>query len=359
MYPRNVLESIGGFNTELRACEDYEIFLRITRRWKIQQHSVLVAEYRQHDTNMSGDHVLMLRSALRVLEMEAERIHDPRHKLALQSGMVCWKRYYARVAITTWRKNPSVRGFLIMARWHSRAIIERGIKAFYRRTRRFLKLDRVRFGSMRRLSPISRQFGFDRGRPIDRHYIESFLADSSLEIRGQVLEIGDKCYSQTFGGTRITGQDVLHVAEGYPGTTIVADLEDAPNIPSARFDCIILTQTLHLIYDLRAALRTLFRILKPGGTLLVTLPCISQICRDPGYPDTDSWRFSSYSARRLFSEYFCEKDIYTQSYGNVLAATAFLYGLATRELRASELDHHDPDYPVIIGVRARKADDLQ
>jgi SAM-dependent methyltransferase len=272
---------------------------------------------------------------------------------------VYWKRYYAIVAIAAWRKNPSVRGFLIVARWHPRVMIERALKAFNGRVRRFLKLNEIRFGSLRRLSPISRQFGFDRGCPIDRRYIESFLADSRMEIRGQVLEIGDRSYSETFGETRITGQDVLHVTGGYPGVTIVADLTDAPNIPSARFDCIILTQTLHLIYDLPAALLTLFRILKPGGTLLVTLPGISQICRDSGYPDTDSWRFTTYSAKRLFSEYFDEAGISVQSYGNVLAATAFLYGLSTRELKASELDHHDPDYPVTIGVRARKAENLQ
>jgi hypothetical protein len=89
--------------------------------------------------------------------------------------------------------------------------------------------------------------------------------------------------------------------------------------------------------------------------LLATLPGISQICHDRAYPETDSWRFTAYSARRLFNEYFPENDVHVQTYGNVLAATAFLYGLATHELKPSELDHQDPDYPVIIGVRAQKS----
>ena len=212
---------------------------------------------------------------------------------------------------------------------------------------------KIRFGSLRRVTPISRQFGFDRGKPIDRRYIESFIGQFPSDIQGAVLEIGDDYYSRAFGGDRITSQDVLHVLKGHSGATIIARLEDASQIPSERFDCVILTQTLHLIYDLRAALSTLKRILKPGGVLLTTLPGISQICHDQGYPETDSWRFTAYSARRLLNEFFPEKEVHVQTYGNVLAATAFLYGLSTRELNQSELDHHDADYPLIVGVRVK------
>jgi len=359
MYPREVLGSVGGFNTQLRACEDYELYLRIARCWPVIQHGTLIAEYRQHNANMSRDHVFMLRSVLRVLEMERRHIQDHRHKLALHSGISVWKNYYGNLAIDAWRKNATVRGFLSVARYYPCGIAEHALKFLRKRISRSIKPGKIRLGSLRRLSPVSRTFGFDRGQPVDRHYIESFLANFTADVRGQVLEIGDSSYSQTFGGARITGQDVLHVSAGNPGVTIVADLTDAPDIPSERFDCIIFTQTLHLIYDMRAALSTLSRILKPGGILLVTLPGISQVCRDPAYPEADSWRFTASSARRLFNEYFPENELYVQSYGNVLAATAFLYGLATCELKASELDHRDRDYPVIIGVRARKADGVE
>jgi hypothetical protein len=39
----------------------------------------------------------------------------------------------------------------------------------------------------------------------------------------------------------------------------------------------------------------------------------------------------------------------------VLAAAAFLQGLSSRELRADELDYHDPDYELLICVRAVKS----
>jgi len=45
---------------------------------------------------------------------------------------------------------------------------------------------RLRFGDLHRLSPFSRQFGFDRGTQVDRFYIESFLSRSEADIRGRV-----------------------------------------------------------------------------------------------------------------------------------------------------------------------------
>src|SRR5215210_7162112 len=54
------------------------------------------------------------------------------------------------------------------------------------------------FGSLRRVTPLSRYFGFDRGLPIDRYYIENFLARQAEDIHGRVLEIGDNSYTQRY-----------------------------------------------------------------------------------------------------------------------------------------------------------------
>ena len=69
-----------------------------------------------------------------------------------------------------------------------------------------------------------------------------------------------------------SGRDILMATEGNPQATIVGDLTDAPQIPSDAFDCAIVTQTLQFVYDVRAALATLHRILAPGGVLLATVP---------------------------------------------------------------------------------------
>jgi glycosyltransferase involved in cell wall biosynthesis len=356
MYSRDAIESAGGFNENLRACEDYEMYLRIARRRPVRRHGTLVAEYRQHDTNMSRDHAFMLRSVLAVLRAERKRSSDNRHRHALRLGMSVWKEYYGTLLLEEWQGNKSMTGFLKVlrsdlhgaVRWAAKALVRRGLAVRERMP--------VRFGSLRRLSPFSRQFGLERGQPVDRYYIESFLAANADCVRGRVMEIGDDTYSRRFGADGITRQDILHVVPDFPGATIIADLANAPQIPSATFDCVILTQTLHYIFDLRAAVATLVRILKPGGTILATLPGISQVCRDQEDPESDCWRFTASSAKRLFHNHFRSADVQVATYGNVLSATAFLYGLPASALTRRELDHHDPDYQLIISVAVRKAE---
>ena len=146
--------------------------------------------------------------------------------------------------------------------------------------------------------------GLDRGLPIDRYYIEGFFAAHSLDIRGRVLEMGDSSYTGKFGGDRVTRSDVLSYVPGNSKANIVADLTCAPQISSDIFDCIIFTQTLQFIYDVRAALANLYRILKPGGVLLATSTVIAQIARRQGIdPWGEYWRFTAQGAGRLFSNY--------------------------------------------------------
>jgi glycosyltransferase involved in cell wall biosynthesis len=212
----------------------------------------------------------------------------------------------------------------------------------------------VQFGSLRRVTPLSREFGYDRGIPVDRYYIEKFLSDHHSAIRGRVLEIADNTYTRRFGGEHVTKSDVLHVVNGKAQATIVGDLTHADHIPSESFDCVILTQTLQFIYDVPAALRTAKRILKPGGVVLATVPGISPVSRYDMENWGHFWAFTTQSARRLFEEVFPQDHVQTTAYGNVLTAASFLYGLATEELRQEEFEYLDPDYQLIIGVRAAK-----
>jgi SAM-dependent methyltransferase len=211
----------------------------------------------------------------------------------------------------------------------------------------------VRFGSLRRLTPISTTFGFDRGLPIDRFYIESFLRASLADIHGRTLEVADNAYTCKFGAGHVVQSDVLHAESGNPAATIVADLSRGEGLPSEAFDCIILTQTLQMIYDLRTSLRLLCEALKPGGVLLATVPGISQISRHDMDRWGDYWRFTTLSAQRLFED-AGPMDVTVKAYGNVLAAVAFLHGLAAEELREDELNWPDPDYELLIAVRAVK-----
>lgn len=213
---------------------------------------------------------------------------------------------------------------------------------------------RVDLGDVRRVTPISRSFGFDRGQPVDRYYIERHLDHHARDIRGRVLEVGDNQYTRRFGGRRVTRSDVLdHVAEN-SNATIIANLTQADHVPSDTFDCIIFTQTLQFIYDLEDAVGTLHRILKPGGILLGTFPAVSQICRYDMDRWGDYWRFTNASIQRLLGDVFGPENVAVEAHGNVLAAVSFLHGLSADELTAEELRYHDPDYPILITARAVK-----
>ncbi len=349
MYRRAALAAAGGFDESLKACEDYELYLRLARRLPIGSHGEIIAEYRQHDTNMSKDYAFMLRSVLSVLRMERPLLSGAANHEALHRGVRVWKDYYGNLLLQEWQRTRGIGRFLRILRLCPRQVARRAYRSLQRRLR-----GKVRFGSLRRLAPFSRRFGLERGQPIDRHYIESFLADHERMVHGRVLEIGDDAYSRRYGSGSITRQDVLHVAPGFPGATIIADLASAPHIPSESFDCIILTQTMQYIFDLPSATATLLRILRPGGAVLVTLPGISQISRDQQDKERDCWRFTASSARRMFEREFGEGNVEVRTYGNVLASIAFLEGLAAHDLTQQELDAHDPDYQLVVAVAAVK-----
>ncbi len=214
----------------------------------------------------------------------------------------------------------------------------------------------VSFGDLRRTTPVSSSFGLGRGRAIDRYYIEAFLESNAHGIQGRTLELGDAHYTEKYGAGRVTRPEVLHYVEGNPLATIVADLTDAPHIASDSFDCIIFTQTLQMIWDMKAALATLHRILKPGGVLLLTTSGISKVGRRLGRDDWgEYWRLTAPAVERLGAELFPGSSVEVTTYGNVLSACAYLQGLAQEELEPEELDYADPDFEVIIGARIVKA----
>jgi SAM-dependent methyltransferase len=208
-------------------------------------------------------------------------------------------------------------------------------------------------GDLRRVTPVDPNWGYERGRPIDRVYVERFISAHASDIRGHVLEIAAPDYTGRFG-TGVDRVDILMAKEGNPKATIVGDLAAAPHIPSDTFDCTIVTQTLQFIYDIRAALATLERILAPGGVLLATAPGITKISPPEDEEYGEWWHFTGRSLGRLAEEAFGPGNVEVATYGNVLSASGFLYGLAASDLRAEELGVHDPLYEVVVCVRAVK-----
>jgi SAM-dependent methyltransferase len=213
----------------------------------------------------------------------------------------------------------------------------------------------VILGDLNRTSPFSEEFGYDRGGPIDRYYIESFLQKNKALIQGKVLEIGDNEYTLRFGNPDSLQSEIFDVDPKNSKANFVGDLSNAPFIPDNSYDCIILTQTLQMIYNYKDAIATCFRILKPGGSLLLTVPGISNI-------DFDEWNeywmfsFTTNSIKRILLECFPIERISVETYGNVLTATAFLYGMGFPELEKEQIDFTDPHYQLIISAVATKSE---
>ena len=214
----------------------------------------------------------------------------------------------------------------------------------------------VDFGGLRRLSPISAVFGKDRDLlTIERHYIEQFLQTHSADVKGRCLEMGDPAYTKKFGGAKVTQADVLNYVPGNPQATIVADLTDAPHIPDDTFDCIIITQTLQMIFEVDKAIATLARILKPGGVVLCTSHGMTRVARREGVDDWgEYWHFTTQSKRRLFHAHFPKDHVQVSTVGNVFTCICNLHGLAASEIDPVELETHDPNYEMLVLVRAMK-----
>lgn len=198
--------------------------------------------------------------------------------------------------------------------------------------------------------PLSTKFGYDRGTPIDRYYIEAFLQNNQKYIRGQCLEITDNYYTSKFGRTRVTTSDVLDINRKNRKATIYGDLRRLTSVKSNTYDCFIATQTYVMIDDLDAAIKESERILKPGGILLVTLPCLGPVFNKKNH----YWRFTAASSYYLFGKYFPKKSLSITTYGNALVGQAFWVGLGREDMTKDELEYHDPYFPLLVSVRATK-----
>lgn len=206
------------------------------------------------------------------------------------------------------------------------------------------------FLATRRLQPLSNKFGYDRGKPIDRYYIEKFLEENKKYISGRCLEIVDNAYTVKFGGKKVTKSDVLDNNPKNFEADIHGDLKNLTMVKENTYDCIILTQVLGLIDNYEAAVRECKRILKPGGAIIFTSGCFS-----PTFDiNQNYWRFTSASVKYIFGKFFNKNKLFVKTYGNVLVGQCFWVGLAQEELSKKELEYNDPRYPCIVVARAIK-----
>jgi SAM-dependent methyltransferase len=233
-----------------------------------------------------------------------------------------------------------------------RSLLPTPLRRWLVRQTRWPRIGNVRPEDLRRTEPISRAWGGDRGKPVDRHYIEQFLARHTADIRGCVLEFGDHAYARRFGSSGVERFDVADVDASNVNATLIVDLATGAGMPDRTFDCIICTQTLQFVPDPGGAAAALHGSLKPGGVLLLTVPAISQVVVAERNPWKDYWRYTGEGLQQLLSGAFPPESMHIETFGNVFTAVAFLHGLAAEELTAEELEHRDRAYPLIVAGRA-------
>jgi SAM-dependent methyltransferase len=205
-----------------------------------------------------------------------------------------------------------------------------------------------RWGNLRRVVPFSTSFGFERGTPVDRFYLHRFLNANQRHVTGHVLEVQVPSYTRAYGHAIETS----HTVDIDPrfGATYTCDLADAPQIPSDAYDCFLLPNTLQHVADLSGVLRTTLRVVKPGGTILASVPMLLPLIRD----GADYWRLSPEGWRATLSREWAGSDIVVEAHGNCLSAAAAMYGLALEEFDDDELSVQDPRYPVLVTIACRK-----
>lgn len=205
------------------------------------------------------------------------------------------------------------------------------------------------------LAPLDDTYGMGRGMPVDRYYIESFLGCHKDLIHGRVMEIGDRMYTEKFGGERVGESVILHVEKELPEINqIKGDLSTGEGLEEERVDCLICTQTLPFIYDFPSAAEHIVKLLRRGGSALITAGGISQIIQYEKIHYGHFWSFTEQSLRKLFEDIEGVESVDVRVYGNVKTASAFLYGISSEELETEELDYQDSCYQVLIGVWVKK-----
>lgn len=207
-----------------------------------------------------------------------------------------------------------------------------------------------RWGNLRRTTPLSEQFGADRGTPIDRYYLHRFMERHRASITGEVLEVQLASYAKLFG-QKVTRVDTFDIDPRFQ-PTFVCDLGDADAVlPASRYDCVLLPNTLHHLRLIAASLRQLLRVLKPGGVALASACGLVPLIPD----GPDYWHLSEEGWREVTSGALAGHEVQVEAHGNCLAAVAAMMGIAVEEVTAAELDQHDRRYPVLITVFCRKS----
>jgi peptidoglycan/xylan/chitin deacetylase (PgdA/CDA1 family)/glycosyltransferase involved in cell wall biosynthesis len=336
MFRRRVWEKVGGFDESLLGYEDTDFWISALE---------------------TGSHGEIIKEPLLLYRVRnGSRYHQAiAHQTYVSTMKAIYQKHWSSISSNPADIILAKESFAVDLRRHHRYLDERrseldkeqaklwtGIATMAEKVRA-QGMDSLDWGNLRSLTPINSNAG---GNSIQEYYIERFLAHHKIDIKGHILEFKSPELTRLFGSSYVAENDVFD------------DLMKMETIAANTYDCLLLTQALHTVYDFRAALISAHRILKAGGVLFATVPCVSRVRGklDKNDASRDFWRFTEASIRRIFSEVFPIECFEVTSYGNVMVYAAILHGLMSEDLLPAQLDEADPIFPALCCVRAFKPD---
>lgn len=160
------------------------------------------------------------------------------------------------------------------------------------------------------------------------------LAIERYEIKGNVLDLGSKNGTSTYYQHIKRSEDcVVTFTDLVPGLDVVqVDVEKPFPFPDCSFDTVISFHLMEHVYDFWRMPDEIYRVLKPGGRVIVSVPFIHEYHGDPG----DYWRMSGDAVGKLFqSAGFNVKSIELVGEGiATFAATKVLSLILPKKIRS-------------------------
>lgn len=109
MYRRDRLEEAGGFRHDMKACEDYELYLRLTQKHPVISTSQVLAQYWQHGENMSRNPAKMLHWSQIALGLHKQEALKADLETEFNRGISNLRRAYIGIWVGDIRKNRHFR----------------------------------------------------------------------------------------------------------------------------------------------------------------------------------------------------------------------------------------------------------
>ena len=208
--------------------------------------------------------------------------------------------------------------------------------------------DLPRWGNLRRTTPFSSTYGFERGQPIDRYYLHKFLDSHRDLITGDVLEIQGTSYAERFGHDLFRA-DSFDIEPRVEPTYLCDFAHCADVIPNHAYDCLLLPNSLPHFRELDRCLAHALRVVRPGGTILASAAGLLPLTGDIA----EYWRLTPDAWRLTLVEAWSGAALEVAGHGNCLSAVGAQLGLALEELTEAELDVRDPRFPVLTTMCCR------